>query len=141
MLHTLQQAFREAVRNFHEALEEPSESDARPRGREAAPADGGLTADLVLLQSTLSRLEDEVQRTRSALALERQALEACERRGLLAAEIEDAETVALAQSYAEEHRTHLAILVEKEDVLRRELMHHRQRLQHLLILSSAGPSR
>jgi hypothetical protein len=143
MLHTLQQAFKEAVRNFHEALEEP------PSGIESAtlpPQRGesehvGIASELVLLQSTLGRLEEDVRRTRNALASERKALEACERRGILATEIHDRETVQLARDFAEQHRAHLAILVEKEDLLRRELMHHRQRLEHLLMMTDPGPPR
>jgi hypothetical protein len=140
MLHTLQQAFREAVRNFHEALEEPpsgigSATLPPQRGESEHVGTEGIASELVLLQSTLGRLEEDVRRTRNALASERKALEACERRGVLATEIHDSETVQLARDFAEQHRAHLAILVEKEDLLRRELMHHRQRLEHLLMMT------
>lgn len=139
MFHDLQQAFRQAVRNFHEALDE-SDSSAALNREDTRPQTPGAKAELqgalIHLQATLSALEEEIRRNRSGMTKERQALRDCERRGLLAAQVQDSETVELARRFAERHRSYLALLMEKDDLLLRELMHHRKTLEELLVRGS-----
>jgi hypothetical protein len=59
--------------------------------------------------------------TENELAQERRQLEDAERRGRLAAELPDSETVALAQRYTQRHRDRIAVLERKVAVQRDEL--------------------
>lgn len=54
-----------------------------------------------------------VSRTQGELAVERQRLADAERRGRLAAEIQDRETVAIAERFAAKHRERVAVLERK----------------------------
>ena len=53
---------------------------------------------------------------------ERRRLEDAERRGRLAAEVPDAETVALAERYVQRHRERVGVLERKLTVQRDELV-------------------
>jgi hypothetical protein len=137
MLHTLHQAFQDAVRNFKEALEEPdvgpSGGGSGPRVTSATRVAIGTQTALMRLQATLQALEEQLRDVREALARERQALLDCERRCTLAAQVSDTGTVEVARRFAERHRTYSSLLAEKEDLLRRELLYHRQDLEALLL--------
>jgi predicted nucleic acid-binding Zn-ribbon protein len=58
-------------------------------------------------------VQEAVSRTERELAAERQRLADAERRGRLAAEIQDQETVAVAGRFAEKHRERIGILERK----------------------------
>src|SRR2546425_4511057 len=62
-----------------------------------------------------------VTRAEGELAVERQRLADAERRGRLAAEIQDAETVAVAQRFAAKHRERVGVLERKVAALKEEL--------------------
>jgi len=64
---------------------------------------------------------DAVARTERDLALERQRLADAERRGRLASEIQDTETVAVAGRFAAKHRERAGVLDKKLAALRDEL--------------------
>ena len=64
---------------------------------------------------------DAVARTERDLAQERQRLADAERRGRLASEIQDAETVAVAGRFAAKHRDRVGVLDKKLAALRDEL--------------------
>jgi len=64
---------------------------------------------------------DTVARTERDLAQERQRLADAERRGRLASEIQDTETVAVAGRFAAKHRERVGVLEKKLAALRDEL--------------------
>ncbi len=65
--------------------------------------------------------EESVARTERELGEERQRLADAERRGRLAAEIQDRETVDVAQRFVAKHRARLGVLEHKHAGLREEL--------------------
>jgi hypothetical protein len=67
------------------------------------------------------RLRAALAATERELALERKQLEDAERRGRLAAQIPDAETVAVAERFAARHRERVRLLERKLAVQRDEL--------------------
>ena len=64
---------------------------------------------------------DAVARTAGELTQERQRLGDAERRGRLAAEIQDGETAEIAQRFAAKHRERVVVLEKKLAALREEL--------------------
>ena len=90
---------------------------ADPRARAAALRDALLEAKVgvAAMQAALAATEKE-------LAAERRQLSDAERRGRLAAELPDAETVALAERYTLQHRERVAVLERKLGVQRDELI-------------------
>jgi len=86
------------------------------RARSAALRDALLEAKVGVsgMRSALAATENE-------LAEERRRLEDAERRGRLAAELPDTETVALAERYTQRHRDRIRVLERKVAVQRDEL--------------------
>jgi len=76
---------------------------------------------LVEAKVAVQETREAVQRTEGELTLERQRLADAERRGRLAAEIQDAETAEIAQRFAAKHRERLGVLEKKLAALRDEL--------------------
>jgi len=66
-------------------------------------------------------IQEAVARTERELSLERQRLADAERRGRLAGEIQDAETVSVADRFAAKHRERLGVLERKLANQREEL--------------------
>jgi len=89
--------------------------DFRGRGQ------ADLRAAMVEAKAAISALKSELAHTERTLAAERAQLEAAERRGRLAAEIPDAETVAVAERFAAKHRERVALLERKLQVQLDEL--------------------
>jgi hypothetical protein len=95
----------------------------------ATPAgDGGLRELAAQMREAVVEAKVAVQEQRDGLArdsgelaLERQRLADAERRGRLAGEIQDGETVAVAERFAVRHRERIAILERKLVVEREEL--------------------
>jgi hypothetical protein len=69
----------------------------------------------------VQELNDAVTRTDRELVAERQRLGDAERRGRLAGEIQDQETVAVAERFAAKHRERVAVLERKLAAQREEL--------------------
>jgi len=69
----------------------------------------------------VQEIQDARGRTERALAAERQALADAERRGRLAGEIQDNETVEVAGRYAAKHRERVAVLEQKLAAVQAEL--------------------
>jgi len=90
---------------------------ADPRARAAALREALLEAKVgvATMQAALAATERE-------LAAERRQLSDAERRGRLAAELPDAETMALAERYTVRHRERVAVLERKLGVQRDELV-------------------
>ena len=69
----------------------------------------------------VAEVQEAVVRTEREIALERQRLADAERRGRLAGEIQDAETVAVAGRFSAKHRERLGVLERKLANQREEL--------------------
>ena len=92
-----------------------------------APADARASAAMlqqavIEAKASLSQMKDGIVTTERELALERKQLEDAERRGRMATEIADQETVELAGRYATRHRERALILERKLVVQREELV-------------------
>jgi hypothetical protein len=87
-----------------------------PRARAAALREALLEAKV-----GLATMRDALTATDRELAAERQHLAAAERRGRLAAELPDPETVILAERFTVRHRDRVAVLERKLMVQRDEL--------------------
>jgi hypothetical protein len=81
-----------------------------------------LRAALVEAKVGADRLRNGFAATERELAHERKQLEDAERRGRLAAQVPDPETVAVAQRFAARHRERIALLERKLAVQRDELV-------------------
>jgi hypothetical protein len=88
-----------------------------PRDRAAALREALLDAKV-----GLATMREALAATERELAQERQHLAAAERRGRLAAELPDLETVALAERFTTRHRERVAVLERKLAVQRDELL-------------------
>ncbi len=82
---------------------------------------GALQDVLVELKIGLKDLAEGLVATERELESERDQLATAERRGKLAAEIADAETVAIAAQYTDRHRQRVGLLERKLAVQRDEL--------------------
>jgi multidrug resistance efflux pump len=80
-----------------------------------------LHAALLDAKVGLGTMRDALAASERELARERQHLDDAERRGRLAAEISDAETVAVAERFAARHRERIDVLERKIAVQRDEL--------------------
>jgi hypothetical protein len=95
-----------------------AEQGARPDARAFA---AGLRDAVVDARAAVSEMRDGVTRSERELAAERRQLEDAERRGRLAAEIPDPETVAVAERFAAKHRERVGVLERKLAVQRDEV--------------------
>jgi hypothetical protein len=93
-----------------------AEQAANPRARTLA-----LREALVEAKLGLERMREGLAATERELAAERKHLDDAERRGRLAAQVSDAETVAVAERFAGRHRERVAVLERKLAVQRDEL--------------------
>lgn len=69
----------------------------------------------------VSEIQDAIARTDRELGLERQRLADAERRGRLAGEIQDQETVSVAERFTAKHRERIGVLEHKLAAQREEL--------------------
>jgi hypothetical protein len=91
-----------------------SPSDSRARATALREALLEAKVGVSTMRSALAATEDELQQ-------ERRRLEDAERRGRLAAELPDAQTVGVADRYAQRHRERIGVLERKLTVQRDEL--------------------
>jgi len=91
---------------FRAALDAASTPDLRSLARQMPEA-------VVDAKVAVAEVREAVVRTERELTLERQRLADAERRGRLAGEIQDAETVAVADRFAAKHRERLGVLERK----------------------------
>jgi hypothetical protein len=87
-----------------------AEQGGRPDARAFV---AGLRDAVVDARAAVSEMRDGVARSERELASERRQLEDAERRGRLAAEIPDPETVAVAERFAAKHRERVGVLERK----------------------------
>ena len=93
------------------------QSPAHPRARAAA-----LREALIEAKVGLGTMRDALAATERELGSERRQLEDAERRGRLAAEVPDSETVSVAQRFIARHRERVLVLERKVAVQRDELV-------------------
>jgi len=108
LFERLRDAFRAAL----EAATPPG--DLRDLARQMREA-------VVEAKVAVQEMREALGRTEGELALERQRLADAERRGRLAAEIQDQETVAVAERFATKHRERVGVLDRKLTAQREEI--------------------
>jgi hypothetical protein len=106
--------FESLKARLNRLFQDHSRSD--PRARAAALREALLEAKV-----GVSTMRSALASTERELALERRQLADAERRGQLAAEVPDPETVAVAERFALRHRERVAVLERKLLVQRDEL--------------------
>jgi hypothetical protein len=97
----------------------------------ARGAASGLFEAMVETKTAISGLKDALAATARELAVEQQYLADAERRGRLAAEIQDAETAALAEIWTAKHRERVALLERKQAVQTDELAFAERQLEEM----------
>lgn len=105
-----------------------AEPASDPRARAEALRDALAEASLAL-----QRMRDGLSATERELVAEKQQLEDAERRGRLAAQVSDTETVAIAGRFAVRHRERVAVLERKCAVQRDELGLARREIEEMTI--------
>jgi hypothetical protein len=105
---------RDALRAALDSATPVSAGDLRDLARQMREA-------VVEAKVAVAETRDAVARTAGEVAAERQRLADAERRGRLASEIQDAETVAVAERFAAKHRERVGVLDRKLAALRDEL--------------------
>lgn len=93
----------------------------RERGGDPRAHAAALREALVEARAGLTSLREALATSERELAGERKQLEDAERRGRLAAELPDRETVAVAERFARRHRERITLLERKMVVQREEL--------------------
>jgi hypothetical protein len=91
---------------FRAAVDAASTPDLRSLARQMREA-------VVDAKVAVAEVQEAVVRTEREIALERQRLSDAERRGRLAGEIQDTETVEVASRFAAKHRERLGVLERK----------------------------
>jgi hypothetical protein len=79
----------------------------------------------------VAEIQEAVARTNRELAVERQRLADAERRGRLAGEIQDQETVTVAERFTAKHRERIAVLERKLAAQREELALAQRELEEM----------
>jgi hypothetical protein len=112
MLDDWKRAWRQAVENFQREAHEGMPG-APPRVR-------AMERELVSAAGALSKLDDEIRRTRTAADAEQREEQVCRRRETLARDVNDGETVRVAAEFAARHAERAALLNRKLSVLEEE---------------------
>lgn len=102
----------------------------------------GLRDAVIEAKAAVATMRDQLAATERELALERRQLADAERRGQLASEIGDAETVGVAERFATRHRERAAVLERKLDVQRDELAIASRELDDMMaeLRTARGPA-
>ena len=86
---------------------------------------------MVETKSAIAGIKDALAATARELAVEQQHLADAERRGKLAAEIQDTETAELAEIWTTKHRERVALLERKHAVQQDELAYAERQLEEM----------
>jgi len=81
----------------------------------------GMRDAVIEARAALEGMRQGVVKTEQHLAIERRHLEDAERRGRMAAEIDDRETVTVAERFIAKHRGRVTVLQDKLEAQRAEL--------------------
>jgi hypothetical protein len=109
---------------FRAALDAAGPADLRSLARQMREA-------VVEAKVAVQEIQDAVARTDRELAAERQRLADAERRGRLAGEIQDQETVAVAERFTAKHRERISVLERKLAAQREELALAQRELEEM----------
>lgn len=107
MLNDLKKLFSRTWSAFHEELGRRDPED------EVAELLAAMRREMVEARATVPVLEEALEQARRELERERKALDDCHRRRALAQRIGDAETVRVAEEFAERHAARVGVLEEK----------------------------
>jgi len=109
---------------FRAALDAAGPADLRALARQMREA-------VVEAKVAVQEIQDAVARTDRELAAERQRLADAERRGRLAGEIQDQETVAVAERFTAKHRERIGVLERKLAAQHEELALAQRELEEM----------
>lgn len=126
MFENLRNAFREAIDNFNKELDRDQVPGAVNRLL------AGMRDEVADAKVRIRELEDQIVRADAEASREKTAAATARRRGKLAADIDDTETVQLAEQYALRHDERQAILERKAAALRQELEIRRKEVEEML---------
>lgn len=126
MFENLRNAFREAIENFNKELDR----DQVPGAVDRLLA--GMRDEVADAKVRIRELEDQIARADAEATREKGEASTARRRGKLAAEIDDAETVQLAEQYAVRHEERQRILEQKSAALRQELAIREKEIEEML---------
>jgi hypothetical protein len=112
MFEDWKRAWRQAMENFQREVHEGTPG-APPRVR-------AMERELMSAAGALSKLDDEIRRTRMSADAETREEQVCRRRETLAREVDDTETVQIAAEFAARHAERAALLNRKLSVLEEE---------------------
>jgi len=126
MFENLRDAFREAIDNFKQEL-----------GRDQVPESVdrllvGMRDEITDAKMRIRELEDLIARASAEEDRERKDFETARRRGKMAQNIGDAETVEIAAEYAAKHEERIRLLEQKVTALRQELAHRRKEADEMV---------
>lgn len=125
MFEDLQRLFKESLAAFR------AELDKREPEDEVAHLLGSMRRELVEARALIPRLEEELSRARTDLVREREQLERTERRGRLAGQINDQETVRVAEEFATKHRERIVVLEQKVSATEADLALKRREAEEM----------
>lgn len=125
MFEDLQRLFRESLAAFRSELNKREPED------EVAHLLSSMRRELVEVRALIPRLEEDLEGARKELARERELLEQTERRGRLAAQVNDAETVRVAQEFTARHSQRAQVLEQKVTAAEAELALRRQEAEDM----------
>jgi len=111
----LRAAFREAVDNFMKELDSDSVGDDVDRLLR------GMIREVTDARAHLSGLEDQLQKTETRLAKEREAAATCRRREEMARKVPDEETARIAAEHAVRHEERASVLEQRRSALTAEI--------------------
>jgi vacuolar-type H+-ATPase subunit I/STV1 len=126
MFDNLRNAFKEAIDNFNKELDR----DQVPGAVDRLLA--GMRDEVADAKVRIRELEDQITRADAEAAREKAEASTARRRGKLAAGIDDAETVQLAEQYAVRHEERQRILEQKSAALRQELVIRQKEVEEML---------
>ena len=126
MFENLRNAFREAIENFNKELDR----DQVPGAVDRLLA--GMRDEVADAKVRIRELEDQIARADAEAAREKREGATARRRGKLAADIDDTETVQLAEQYVQRHDERQRILEQKSAALRQELVIRRREVEEML---------
>jgi len=126
MFENLRNAFREAIENFNKELDR----DQVPGSVDRLLA--GMREEVADAKVRVRELEDQIARADAEAAREKNEAATARRRGKMAAEIDDAETVRLAEQYAQRNDERQRVLEQKGAALRQELAIRQREIEEML---------
>ncbi len=126
MFENLRNAFREAVENFNKELAR----DQVPEAVDSLLA--GMRAEVVDAQTRVRELEEQITRATAEAERERREADTARRRGKMAEDIGDADTVKVAAEYAVGREERRRVLEQKAVAMKQELAIRAREVEEML---------